>query len=259
VFNRLDHQTGISADRYPYTASSTELDSILPVWVYDGGVEKELERLKQPQICDKIIKELADQYPKDYWERIVILSVKTEKNKCWIGKRLSELMNNDIKPLIKLLIDEECMVDVLFFSMSEDNLQQILKKSYVVIGSDASSRATYGILAQSNVHPRAFGTFPRILKRYVKELQVLRLEEAIAKMTAMPAKILGITNRGIIQEDMFADIVIFDMNEICDTADYNSPLQYPTGIKYVILNGKVVLKNGVHSGIQSGKVLRRKS
>jgi len=250
----------ITCDRYPYTASSTDLDSILPDWVYEGGIEKELEKLKSPEIREKIAQQLLETQPN--WNSIMISSVKTQTNKWMEGKRISEIIETmkDVSPaefIFSLLIAEEGKVEAIFFEMSEDNLKKILKKPYVMIGSDASAWADYGILASTKPHPRAFGTFPCLLAKYVGEEKILTLEEAIYKITYKPAQLLGIKNRGRLKEGNFADVVVFNPEKIKDLATYESPLHYPTGIEYVIINGKIVLEKGNHTDVLAGKVIRK--
>jgi len=245
-----------TVDRYPYTAGGTGLDAVLPSWMYEGGTGKEMERLRDVEIRNRLISQLTQEHQRD-WNTVMISAVWNKANKCWEGKRLSELMQGKIESLFDFLISEECKTEAIFFSMSEDNLQQILKKPYMMIGSDASSRATYGILAQDMVHPRGFGTFPRILSRYVREGKILSMEEAIWKMTLLPANTLGICDRGQTKEGCFADMVVFDPITINDTATYELPLSYPTGIDCVILNGQLTVDHGECMGKLCGKVLRK--
>lgn len=253
----------ITCDRYPYTAASTDLDSILPDWVYEGGIEKELERLKDENIRLQIAKQVLDLHTETNWDSIMISSVKTQANKWMQGKRISEIMDrkkisNPCELIFSLLIEEEGKVEAIFFDMSEDNLKKILKKPYTMIGSDASARADYGILTKITPHPRAFGTFPCLLAKYVREEKILTLEEAIYKITYQPAQLLGIKDRGRLKEGNFADVVIFNPEKIKDLSSYESPLLYPAGIEYVIINGKIVMEQGNHTGILAGKVIRKR-
>ncbi|MEW6608205.1 MAG: D-aminoacylase [bacterium] len=250
----------VTCDRYPYTAASTDLDVILPSWAYEGGMEKELERLKDEQTRNKISKQILNQQPD--FDSIMISAVKTQANKWMEGKRISEIaqtkkISNPIDLIFLLLIEEEGKVEVILFDMSEDNLKKILKKTYTMIGSDASARADYGMLSTTRPHPRAFGTFPRTLAKYVYEEKVLSLEEAIYKMTYQPAYLLGIKNRGRLKEGNFADIVVFNPEKIKDLATFESPLRYPGGIEYVIINGQIVIEQGNHTSTLSGKVIRK--
>jgi len=261
----IDLGLSITCDRYPYTATSTDLDILLPAWVYEGGIEKELERLKDETTRNKISQQILEaHYDFTFWESIMISSVKTQANKWMEGKRISEIVAakkiiNPCDLICSLLIEEEGKVEANFFNMSEDNLKKILKKPYVMIASDASARANYGILSTHRPHPRAFGTFPCILAKYVREEKVLTIEEAIYKMTYGPAQLLGIKNRGRLKEGNFADIVVFNPEKIKDLATYESPLLYPTGIEYVIINGKIVIEKGNHTDVLAGKVLRKVS
>jgi N-acyl-D-amino-acid deacylase len=239
------------------------LDAILPNWVYEGGIEKELERLKSQEIRNKISKQILETHHDiDYWNSIMISSVKTQANKWMEGKRISEIVAekkilDPCELIFSLLIEEEGKVEVILFDMSENNLRQILKKPYAMIGSDASARADYGILAATRPHPRAFGTFPAVLAKYVREEKLLTLEEAIYKMTYQPAQLLGIKDRGRLKEGNFADIVIFNLEKVKDLATYESPFLYPTGIEYVIINGKIVIEKGNHTSVLAGKVIRK--
>lgn len=253
----------ITVDRYPYTAASTNLDDILPEWVYEGGVEQEIKRLKDPNIQARLFIEILDAHPDmEYWDSIIISSVKTNKNKSIEGMMFSEIMRakdiqNPCELLLEILIEEECQVEMVIFGMSEENLREILKKPYCFIGSDSSSRADYGILSKGKPHPRAYGTFPRVISEYVLKEKLLTIEEAINKMTYKPAQFLGLNDRGRLKEGKWADIVVLDLNTIKDVSTYQHPHQYPLGIEYVIVNGEIVLENGEHSNKLSGKVLRR--
>lgn len=267
VFEEIEKDLGfglsITCDRYPYTAASTDLDAILPNWVYEGGIEKELERLKDQQLRNKISNQISTTHQDiNYWNSIMISSVKTQANKWMEGKRISEIVAEKkiVDPcelVFSLLLEEEGRVEVILFDMSEDNLREILKKPYAMIGSDASARADYGILSTTRPHPRAFGTFPAVLAKYVREEKLLNLEEAIYKMTYQPAQLLGIKDRGRLKEGNFADIVVFNLEKVKDLATYASPFLYPTGIEYVIINGKIIIEKGNHTGTLAGKVIRK--
>lgn len=249
----------ITCDRYPYTAASTDLDSLLPSWIYEGGIEKELARLKDEETRHKISQQISE----IDWNSIMVSSVKTQTNKWMEGKRISEIMNskkasNPAELIFSLLIEEEGKVEAIFFEMSEDNLRKILKKPYAMIASDASARADYGLLATTRPHPRTFGTFPCLLSKYVREEKILTLEEAIYKITYQPAQLLNIRNRGRLKEGNFADVVVFNPEKIKDLASYELPFLYPAGIEYVIINGKIVLEQGNHTDILAGKVIRKR-
>lgn len=252
----------IHADRYPYTASSTDLDVLLPPWVGEDGNEEALKRLADRQLQKKITEEIIAQNPEpQFWEKIMVASVKTAKNRPFEGKTLAEISSLRKQApgevLCNLLKEEKLKVGAIFFFMSESNLKQILKKDYVMIGSDSAARSTSGILHHGNPHPRGFGTFPRVLKRYAGKGKPLSLETAVYKMTGLSVKKLGLPFRGLIQSGYYADLIIFDPEKIRDRADYRNPFRYPTGIEYVIINGEEVIAQSALTGKRPGKVLRR--
>ncbi|MEK6528250.1 MAG: D-aminoacylase [Nitrospirota bacterium] len=264
VFEKIHNarQKGLilTCDRYPYTAGGTDLDSVLPSWVYEGGRSEELKRLKNPKIHEQIKKEIFHEHPdEDYWRNIIISYVGKKKNKWMEGKSLFEigrLLNEaSVEVLFKILIEEDLRVDAIFFSMNEENLKSILKLPYSVIGSDSSARSFDGITAKGKPHPRGFGSFPRVLSRYVMEQGIISQEEAIYKMTGLPAKIFGIHRRGIIKEDFFADITVFDFNSIKDKASFDNPFHRPEGVHYVFVNGIPALWESRLTGALSGKIL----
>ncbi|RJQ50155.1 MAG: D-aminoacylase [Nitrospiraceae bacterium] len=263
VFEKIEtaQQNGISltCDRYPYIASGTDLDAILPSWAFEGGHKKELERLvhERKMLADAV---LSEHPVESYWEKIMISSVMTARNKWMEGKTLLSVSSISAKPpvemLLDILIEEELQVAAIFFSMNEDNLQAILKKPYTVIGSDSSARSFDGITAKGKPHPRGFGSFPRVLGKYTRELGVLTLSEAIYRMTGLPAKIFKIGQRGIIAKGCFADLVVFDPEKIQDRAEFNDPFQKPEGIHHVFVNGIPVLLDGEVTGALPGHILR---
>ena len=160
--------------------------------------------------------------------------------------------------LFEILLKDELRTEMVYFSMCEENLEKVLRKPYVMIGSDGAARAHYGPLSAGKPHPRTYGTFPRVLARYVKK-GVLGMAEAIAKMTSMPARKIGLKGRGMISRGAYADIVVFDPGKIADTATFGNPHQYPQGIDVVLVNGKVAVEGGRFLGVRNGKVLRRES
>ncbi len=249
----------VTCDRYPYTAANTGLHNVFPNWVLDGGVKKELEKLKDNAVRDKIRAELQ-QTKKDMWDKIMISEVITEKNKIYEGKMVSDAARiaekEPIGFVFDILVEDEIAVDAIFFKMSEENLKRILKKPYVMIGSDSGARADYGPLGRGRSHPRTFGTFPRVLGRYVREERLLDLPTAIKKMTSEPCKKFNIKKRGLIKEGYFADIVIFNPDTITDTATYEDPHKYPVGIEYVIVNGKITVEKGKHLGAKAGRAIK---
>jgi N-acyl-D-amino-acid deacylase len=265
VFNIVDQarRSGLSVtcDRYPYIASSTDLDSILPSWVFEGGRNQELERLRNDK--SRIVSVITTEHPDEsYWESVLVSSVNLESNKWMEGKNMSEIGasrgNKPGEAVIDILVEEEADVGAIFFSMNEDNLESVLKLPYTMAGSDSSARSFDGITAQGLPHPRGFGTFPRILGRYVRDRGVLSMSKAVHKMTGLPATVFGIKQRGIIAEGCFADIVVFDPEKIIDTADFNDPFKRPDGIHYVFVNGTPVVSEGAVTGNMPGRILTQK-
>lgn len=247
----------LGTDCYPYAAGATDLDAVLPPWTYEGGIEEEIRRLKDPSSRQRLKKEMED----TDWDEIMISGVVHKENQWMEGKRISEVAEfKEIDPfefLLDLLIEEKAGTSAIYFSMSESNLRRILRQPYCTIGSDASARHESGPLVEGKVHPRTFGAFPRVLAKYVREEKEFSLEEAVHKMTGQPATRFGLPDRGIIGEGMFADLVIFDPGLIKDTATYQSPYHYPEGIEYVILNGRLAVDKGIPTGILSGRVIRK--
>ena len=264
VFGMIEEARGkgisITCDRYPYIASSTDLDTVLPSWAFEGGHKKEMYRLKNQRV------ELSQDILKDYscpsdWEKVVISSVSSEKNRWMEGRSISEISvaqgKTELQSVYDLLIDEGLNVGAIFFTMNEDNLRSILRRPYCAIGTDSAVRSFSGITAKGMPHPRGFGSFPRILGRYVRELGTLTLSEAVYKMSGLSAEIFKIGRRGMLKKGFFADITIFDPLKIIDTADYRTPFRRPEGIYHVFINGKPVLLDGDLTGELPGRVLRR--
>lgn len=256
-----DRGVRICADRYPYTAASTDLDVVLPQWACEGGNVAVLERLKNPSVREQIAGCLR-RGERGLAEEILIARVSTEQNKPCEGKRIGEIADmrgqSVVDTLLDLLTEESLRIDAIFFSMSEDNLREILKKEYVMIGSDASVWDTDGMLGSGRPHPRAFGTFPRVLGHYVRDQKVLGLEQAVRKMTGQPAEVLGIPDRGLVRSGYKADLVVFDLATICDRATYEHPSRFPSGIIGVMVNGRWVVRNNDLTGARPGKVLLKK-
>ncbi len=251
----------ITCDRYPYTASSTDLDTILPSWTYNGGTEEELRRLKNPEMREKIRKEILYEHPdSDYWKRVSVSSVPSKKNKWMEGKTLAFISGRiNIKPvdaLFKILVEEKRRVGALFSSMSEDNLKRFLSLPYVMIGSDSSARSRTGLTCKGKPHPRGFGSFPRFLGRYVRNKRLMSMTSAVHKITMLPARTFGINGRGVLKKGAFADIVVFDLKRIIDRATFDKPFLKPEGIYYVIVNGLPEVWEGEITGATAGKILR---
>ena len=253
----------VFADRYPYTASSTGLDVVFPAWACEGGNAAELERLQSPAVRERIYAEILERMTEVELARdILIAKVMTENNKALEGLRLgaaAELRGQSIgEALFSILIEEELDVDAVFFSMCEDNLREILLKDYVMIGTDASVWDSQGVLGAGKPHPRAFGSFPRVLRKYVFEQKLLSLENAVYKMTGLPARTIGLADRGIIRRSMKADLVLVRMDDVHDRADYADPHRYPAGISRVMVEGIWEVMEGQLTGNNAGRLLLKK-
>lgn len=256
----------VTCDQYPYVASSTGLSVIIPDWAHEGGTEQLVGRLKDPATRERIRQEVRAARPgwddpatESPWHGIVIASAiqhpELEGKTTW---QIAQLWGTDpIEASLDLLIAEDGNVATVMFTMCEEDVQTVMRASFVMVGSDASAKAPYGPLSEGKPHPRAYGTFPRVLGRYVRELGVLTWEDAIRKMTSLPASKLGIPRRGLLAEGYFADVVVFDPTTIADTATFTQPHQFPVGIDYVIVNGAITVDHGQHTGALAGRVLRR--
>lgn len=251
----------LTCDRYPYIASSTDLDSILPSWAFAGGNDEEIRRLTDENERGKITHELLKRAESgEYWKKIIISSAGSEKNRWMEGMTMSEiagkLNKKEIDLMFELLIEERLRVGAIFLSMSEDNLRKFLSRPYCMIGSDSSARSFDGPTRQGKPHPRTFGTFPRLMGEYVREENLLPLEEAIRKSTMLAAGTFGLKGRGQIKKGMFADIVIFDAGKISDRAVFKDPFHKPDGISFVLVNGVPVVWEGEPTKALPGRVLR---
>ncbi|HEV8141080.1 MAG TPA: D-aminoacylase [Pyrinomonadaceae bacterium] len=258
----------ITADVYPYVAGSTSLSACLPPWALEGGTDKMVARLKDAETRKRLKWEISND-AKD-WENIylgsggpsgiLIGSVTNRELEQWQGKRLSEIasaQNKDpLDALFDFIIADHGQTGAIFFMMSEDDMKAALKSPFVSICTDSGARATDGPLAGSKSHPRGWGTYPRILGRYVRDEKLMPLELAIHKMTGLPASNVGLKHRGLLRQGYFADITIFDPKTVIDRATFEEPNQYPVGINYVIVNGRIEVDNGQRTPVNSGRVLR---
>ena len=252
----------LTCDRYPYIASSTDLDALLPAWTYEGGNEQEMKRLIDPVDSERIRQEIRAQTGKsDYWKTVIISSVDTEKNAWMEGMTVSEISASlglsEFDAFSRILIEEKLRVGAIFLSMSEENLKKFLCLPYCMIGSDSSARSFDGPTKKGKPHARGFGTFPRFLGRYAGDNGLMGLSEAIYKSTSLPAMTFGLKNRGGLRVGMYADIVIFDPKTIMDRATFDDPYQRSSGIEHVLVNGVPVLRNGIFTGNFPGRVLRK--
>jgi N-acyl-D-amino-acid deacylase len=251
----------VTCDRYPYTASSTDLDTVVPSWVYEGGAEEELKRLQNTSVRARIKREILHEHPgSDYWNNVYVASVVSGKNLWMEGKSIAFIADrNNAEPvdsLIQILIEEKLRVGAIFSSMSEDNLIRFLSLPYAMIGTDSSARSFSGITCKGKPHPRGFGSFPRFAGRYVREIGLMSMSEAIYKMTSLPAMTFGIRKRGVLEKGAFADIVVFDKNTISDKATFDQPFLKPEGIYYVLVNGIPALWKGRLTHTKSGRILK---
>ncbi|WP_041083510.1 N-acyl-D-amino-acid deacylase family protein [Thermotoga profunda] len=252
----------VTCDVYPYTATATDLDAILPDWVHEGGIQKLIERLKDKNIREKIKKQIDPvQKAMSGYENLYITYTFTEKNKQFQGKSIAEIskiLNKDpLDTAFDLIVEEKSKVGMMRFAMDEEDVKKVISSPFSMIGSDGSALSVDGVLSHGHPHPRNFGTFPRVIARYVKEFKVITLEQAIYKMTSFPARRVGIFNRGIIRPKMAADIVIFDFDKIQDLATYENPKHYPQGIIHVIVNGEPTIFETEHTKARAGKILRK--
>ncbi|MGH8637111.1 MAG: N-acyl-D-amino-acid deacylase family protein, partial [Burkholderiales bacterium] len=258
----------IQANVYPYTAGQNNLSSIVPPWAHDGGREKMVERLRDPALRKRLRHEVLNGLPNWYnhylatgdgWAGMILVSMRNERNKPFQGKRMSELIKarggEPAEVLFDLLIEENGSVLAVFFHHSEQDMQLVMKQPWTSIGSDGSAVNPDGPTGRSHPHPRYYGTFPRVLGRYVRELKVLTLPEAVKKMTSMNADKIGLKDRGRLREGMWADVTIFDPSRVIDRATFENPHQFPVGIQYVIVNGAVTIDNDRHTGAMAGRVL----
>ncbi len=272
VFEKIEQARAegvdIRADMYTYTAGATGLYAAMPPWVQEGGHDAWVQRLQDPDIRNRLIEEMRT--PTDEWENlylatggpedVILIDFRSEALKPLTGKTLAEVMamrgTNAEETMMDLVIEDNSRVGAVFFLMSEDNVKAKIAQPWMGFGSDEGSYTNNGIFLKSSVHPRAYGTFARLLGHYVREEKVIGLSEAIRRLTSQPAQNLKLRDRGFIKPGYFADIVIFDPKTIMDHATYSEPHQYATGMQHVIVNGVVVLRDGEHTGALPGQVVR---
>jgi N-acyl-D-amino-acid deacylase len=258
----------ITADMYTYPASSTGLDATMPPWVQEGGHRAWIERLKDPAIRERVKREMVT--PSDEWdstylaagsaENVLLVRFKNDALKPLIGQTLAQVAARRHKSpegtAMDLVIEDDSDVGCVFFTMSEDNIRRQIALPWVSFGSDGASLAAEGVFLKSGTHPRAYGTFARLLGRYVREEKVIPLEEAIRRLTSLPAGNLKLHRRGSLAVGHLADVVVFDPATIQDRATFDHPHQYATGVVHVFVNGVQVLKDGEHTGAKPGRVVR---
>ena len=247
----------VTFDQYPYIASSTNLTAMLPHWSQEGGAEKLMEYLQDPAMRVKLAEGMRLNYG---WTAVLVTNAKN--NPQYNGKNIQEvadMMNKDpLTAFFDLLVMENTQVPSVMFGMNEEDVKRVMQSPFGMIGSDGSAIAPEGIWANNVPHPRLYGTFPRVLGHYSRDEGVLPLQEAVRKMTGAPAQKLGLKDRGLLREGYKADITIFNPKTVKDVATFADPQRYPAGIPYVVVNGKIVVKKGEHTGALPGKALRKR-
>jgi len=257
----------ITADMYTYTAGATGLDAAMPLWVQEGGEEAWFERLEDPAIRARVLAEMT--VDQSEWENlfyhagahgVLFIGFRNPELRHLTGKTLAEVAAiwevTPAEAAIDLVIKDRSRVDTVYFLMSEENVAKKVARPWVSFGSDAEASAPEGVFLNSSTHPRAYGTFVRVLGKFARDDAVISLQEAIRKMTSLPAANIGIRERGSLAEGFYADVVVFDPATVRDHATFEEPLQYATGVEHVFVNGEHVLKDGEHTGATPGRVVR---
>ncbi|MFN3324237.1 MAG: N-acyl-D-amino-acid deacylase family protein [Bryobacteraceae bacterium] len=259
----------VEAHVYPYRAGQNNLATILPPWAHEGGRDAMLKRLRDPELRPRLQKEIENGIPRSNWynhytatggwDGMLLVSLSNPAYKKFEGKRMSEVIEAVGKPgidvLFELLLANGASVPTIYFHHDEEDMRYALRQPFVSIGSDGSAVKTEGPLAAGNPHPRYYGTFPRVLGRYVREEKVLTMEEAIRKMTSANAAKINIYDRGVLRPGMWADVTVFDPATIIDNSTWEKPHQYSTGVRYVFVNGTLVLEGERHTGARPGRIL----
>ncbi len=258
----------ITADMYTYPAGSTGFDAAMPTWVQAGGVEKWIERLKDPATRAKVLAEMHEEHPKGFEnlfrqagaDGVLLVGFKNPKLKPLTGKRLSEVAKargtSPEDTIIDLVIEDGSRVQVVYFLMDEKNVARQTALPWMSFGSDAAGMAPEGVFLQSSTHPRAYGNFVRVLGKYARDEKTLTLPEAVRKLSAQPAHNLGLHQRGMLKTGYFADVVVFDPRTVTDHATFEKPQQLATGVEQVVVNGQLVLKDSQPTGARAGRVVR---
>ncbi len=258
----------ITADIYTYTAGATGLSAAMPTWVQEGGQEAWIQRLRDPQIRARVIREMRA--PPVGWENlyraaggaenVLLLGFRNDRLKPLTGRTLASVAQergeSPEDTIIDLIIEDDSRVEVAYFVMSEDNIRRNIAWPYTMLGSDEASVAPEGVFLRSNAHPRAYGNFARFLARYVREEHVISLPEAIRRLTDLPAQQLRLRQRGRLAQGYAADVVVFDPGAIQDHATFDHPAQYATGVSDVIVNGVFVIRDSEHTNARPGEVVR---
>jgi N-acyl-D-amino-acid deacylase len=256
----------VMADQYPYRASSTGLDAIIPTWAHAGGTDSLVARLQNPETRKQLAAEIMGPEQRDELigessggpSGVMLAGFRTDSLRKYNGMLLSDVASqrnqSAIDAVFDLLVADSAATQAIYFSMAEEDIEFAMKQPWVSVGIDAGSRDT---ILTSHPHPRAFGSFPRILCHYVRARNVITLPDAIRKFSALPAGRVGLADRGVIKAGMFADLTIFDEATVCDRATFENPVQTSTGIRHVLVNGVAVVRNGVVTGERPGRGLKR--
>lgn len=256
----------VTADMYPYPASGTGLSSCLPPWAHEGGHDALMQRLQDPEMRERIKADMVR--PAEHWENmyqenspenILLAGFRNPDLKHLTGKRLSDVMQlrgtSAKDTVLDLLLEDDSRIFTIYFSMSEDNLRKQVQRPWVSFCSDAGSIAPREPFLQTHAHPRAYGSFARVLAKYVRDEGLITLQEAVRRMTTLPASVLKIRERGQLKAGYYADIAIFDADTIQDHATFTEPHQLATGMQHVFVNGQQVLRDGDHTGALPGRVV----
>ncbi|KGB53240.1 N-acyl-D-amino-acid deacylase precursor [Sphingopyxis sp. LC81] len=257
----------ITTDMYTYTAGATGLDAAMPTWVQAGGLEEWIKRLKDPAIRARVAEEMKK--PGSNWEnlyfgagadKMILSGFKNDALKPLTGKTLAEVAamrgKSPEETAMDLVVEDGSRVGTVYFLMSEDNVRKQVQLPWMSFGSDAASQATEGVFLKSGSHPRTYGNFARLLGRYVRDEKLIPLEQAVYRLTTLPATNLGIKDRGALKPGYYADVVVFDPATIGDRSTFEKPHQYSVGVRDVFVNGVGVLRNGEHSGATPGRAVR---
>ena len=271
VFRKIEQARAdglrITADMYTYPASSTGLNAIMPPWVQEGGFGMWRRRLMDAEISALVAEEMRT--PTDEWENslvsagadgILLTGFRQDSLRHLVGRTLADVAAERGMPAeetaIQLVVQDSSRVGAVFFTMTEGNVRKKIQQPWVSIASDAGALAAEGVFLNSQPHPRAYGTFARVLGRYVRDESLISLPEAIRRMTSLPASNLSLRRRGLVRPGYFADLVLFDPATIRDTATFEEPHQYAIGVRYVFVNGETVVRDGQHTGATPGRVVR---
>ena len=258
----------VTADMYTYTAGATGFDACIPPWARDGGYDALFRRIQDPEARPRIIADMRR--PAEGWEnlcraagapdRLLMVEFKTEALKPLTGKTLAEAAKmrgtDPESTILDLVLQDRTRIGVVFFLMSEDNVRKQVRLPWVSFGSDAASMSPEDPFTRSSTHPRAYGNFARLLGKYVRDEKLVSLEDAVRRLSALPADNLGLDRRGRLAPGMFADVVVFDPATIADRATFEKPHQYAVGVRHVFVNGVQVLKDGEHTGATPGRALK---